>query len=67
MIKKIKLDYNFSIFLNADYSIHQGSCIIHQVHELKDIHKDYGGFPDSYTSKNTEISQLWFNQSQVEF
>ena len=67
MIKKIKLDYNFSIFLNADYSVHQGSCITHQVHELKDIHKDHGGFPDSYTSKNTEINQLWFNQSQVDF
>ena len=67
MIKKIKLDYNFSIFLNADYSVHRGSCITHQVHELKDIHKDHGGFPDSYTSKNTEINQLWFNQSQVDF
>ena len=67
MLKPVKLDYNFEIFLNADYSVHEGSCIAHQVHELADVHEEYGGFPDSYESKNTKIRQLWWNESQVDF
>jgi hypothetical protein len=67
MLKKINLDYNFDIFLNADYSVHEGSCISHQVHELTDIHEEYGGFPDSYESENTKIRQLWWDNTQVDF
>ena len=67
ILKKIKIDYNFDIFLNADYSIHEGSCIAHQVHELTDVHEAYGGFPDSYESKNTKIRQLWWDNTQVDF
>ena len=26
MINQVKLDYNFDAFLNADYSVHEGSC-----------------------------------------
>ena len=67
MIKPIKLDYDFSIFLNADYTKHQGSCIKHQVYELTDIHKKYGGFPSTYTINNTLIHQLWWNNTQINF
>ena len=67
MLKKINLDYNFDIFLNADYSVHEGSCISHQVHELTDIHEEYGGFPDSYENNNTKIRQLWWDNTQVDF
>ena len=67
MLKKINLDYNFDIFLNADYSVHEGSCIAHQVHELTDVHEEYGGFPDSYESENTKIRQLWWDNTQVDF
>ena len=36
MLKKIKLDYDLSVFLppNADYSVHKGTCLSHQVYEL---------------------------------
>ena len=67
MLKKINLDYNFDIFLNADYSVHEGSCISHQVHELTNLHEEYGGFPDSYESENTKIRQLWWDNTQVDF
>jgi len=67
MLKKIELDYNFDIFLNADYSTHEGSCISHQVHELKDVHEEHGGFPDSYERNNTLIRQLWFDEAQVDY
>lgn len=67
ILKKIKLNYDFDIFLNADYSTHEGSCIKHQVHELTDIHEQYGGFPKSYCFENTKIHQLWWNSEQIDF
>ena len=67
MINQIKLDYDFDVFLNADYSVHAGSCISHQVHELQDVHEEHGGFPDSYERSNTLIRQLWFDETQVDY
>lgn len=67
MLKKIKLNYDFSIFLEADYKQHSGSCIAHQQHELVDIHQEYGGFPATYSMYNTIIHQLWWNNTQVNF
>jgi hypothetical protein len=67
ILSKIKLNYNFDLFLNADYSIHEGSCIKHQVHELTDIHNSYGGFPDTYSFNNTIIHQLWWLDDQIDF
>ena len=67
MLEKIRLHQDFSMFLNADYTVHSGSCIVHQTHELKDVHEKYGGFPDSITEHNTEIRQLWYDHTQVDF
>ena len=67
MIKPIKLNYDFSIFLNADYTVHSGSCIKHQVYELTDIHESFGGFPKSYCLQNTMIHQLWWTADQLDF
>lgn len=67
MIYEVNLDYNIDAFLSADYSVHSGSCIAHQVHELKDVHDSYGGFPDSYDIGNTLIRQLWWDQTQIDF
>jgi hypothetical protein len=67
MIKPIKLNCDFSIFLTADYTTHQGSCIKHQVHELTDVHKKFGGFPKSYCYENTLIHQLWWDSTQLDF
>jgi len=67
MIYELNLNYNFDIFLNEDYNKHTGSCITHQVKELNDIHKEYGGFPDSYNIDNTLIRQLWWDHTQVDF
>lgn len=67
MFEKIYLDFDFSVFLEADYSVHSGSCIKHQVYELTDIHKKNGGFPNSYNIHNTMIHQLWWDDTQVDF
>lgn len=68
ILKPIKLNYNFDIFLNADYSAHQGSCISYQKREQGDIHHTIGeGFPKSYHENNTRIQQLWFDDNQVDY
>lgn len=66
MFRRVKIDYNFDKFLNAYYT-NETSCIVHQTKELKDIHSEYGGFPDSYDKSNTAIKQVWWNESQVDF
>ena len=67
MLKKVNLDFNFAKFIDADYTIHCDSCIKHQVHELKDIHEQYGGFPKTYCLENTMIHQLWWNEDQIDY
>ena len=67
MLQAVKLDYDLEPFILADYSVHSGSCISHQVHELKDIHEKFGGFPDSYDLGNTLIRQLWWTREQVDY
>ena len=67
MLKEAYLDYDLQQFIDADYSVHSGSCIAHQVHELQDIHEKFGGFPDSYDMGNTLIRQLWWTSEQIDF
>ena len=67
MLEKVFLDYDFSTVLQADYTKHTGSCIKHQVHELTDIHQQYGGFPNTYTFDNTTIHQLWWTENEIDF
>jgi hypothetical protein len=67
MIKNIHINYDFTGLLSADYSVHSGSCINHQVHELTDIHKQFGGFPKSYCLENTMIHQLWWDNTQIDY
>ena len=66
MLKKIKLEYNFDKFLNADYSIHSGSCLVHQIKELSDVHEQYG-FGETYTIGNTTIRQLWWDNTEIDY
>jgi len=67
MIKSTKLNWDYSQFINADYFVHSGSCVKHQVHELTDIHEQFGGFPKSYCLENTLIHQLWWTADQVDY
>lgn len=67
ILKEVNLNYNYDVFLTADYSSHEGSCIKHQVYELTDIHEQYGGFPSSYCFQNTKIHQLWWTEGQIDF
>jgi hypothetical protein len=67
MLNPIYLDFDFSKILSADYNQHEGSCISHQVHELTDIHDQYGGFPKTYRYENTIIHQIWWSQDDINF
>jgi hypothetical protein len=66
MIKAINLiGVNFSSFVKADYTAYESSCIKHQVTEMTDIHKQYGGFPSTYEYDNTKIHQLWWEDPEL--
>ena len=65
--KSVHLDIDYDYFLQQDYDIHYGSCIAHQVTEVKDIHDRYGGMPETYNANNTQISQLWFDDTQIDY
>lgn len=70
MIQKVFLNYDFDIFLNADYSTHSGSCIKHQADECSDIHKKYSDtkkMPETYKLENTTIHQLWWKENDIDF
>ena len=67
MILTTKLNFDLSTFLNADYEQHKGSCISYQVREQEDIHKTFGGFPESYSEDNTKIQQLWFDDGDIDY
>jgi hypothetical protein len=67
MINLINLEYDFSIFLSADYGQHEGSCMLHQQRELTDIYEKYGGYPKTFNYDNTKIHQLWWDNTQVDF
>ena len=68
MLQLLNLDYNWNYFLppNQDYSTHKGTCLSHQVHELTDIHDEYG-LGHSYDENNTVIQQLWYDNTMVDF
>lgn len=68
MLRQVNLDYDLSVFLEpkADYSIHKGTCLTHQLTELTDIHKEYG-LGQTYDENNTTIQQLWYTPDQVDF
>jgi hypothetical protein len=67
MFLPVHINFDFTNFLEADYSTHEGSCIKHQMYELTDIHEQYGGFPDSYNIHNTKIHQLWWDKNQIDY
>jgi len=67
LILTTKLNFDLSTFLNADYEQHKGSCISYQVREQEDIHKTFGGFPESYSEDNTKIQQLWFDDGDIDY
>lgn len=66
MIKKIKIDYDFSVFLNADYEFNSYSCISQIQADLPKLYDKYGGFPDSYSLHNTNINQIWWDVENVD-
>jgi len=67
MHKNVKLNIDYAWLLAAQYDSYEGSCVKHQVYELTDIHKQYGGFPKSYVYENTRINQLWWTSDQIDF
>lgn len=66
MFQKVKVDYDFSRVLNADYNQHCGSCIVHQAKEMPDIYKG-GQHVPTYCDENTAIHQLWWSRDDLDY
>lgn len=63
--KKITLDIDYNYFLTQQYP-DGSSCIKHQLDEQRDLRED-DAFPTTVTKNNTEIRQIFFEPSQVNF
>ena len=66
MHKKLFLDIDYEQFIKADLD-DASSCITHQVYELTDIHKRYGGFPKTYRLENTTIHQKFWTANECDY
>lgn len=66
MIKLVNIDYDFDIFLNADYESNQYSCISQIKTDLPSLYEKYGGFPDSYSVHNTSINQIFWELEKID-
>ena len=66
MLKQVKLSIDFKRLVECEYPEYS-SCTKHQIHELKDIHDKFGGFPETYVFENTRIKQRWWNESDIDF
>ena len=65
MIKPVKIDFDWGIFLDADYNVPDYSCIAYQKSDNPDFYKSHGGMPDRYTKYNTTIHQVWWNDETL--
>jgi hypothetical protein len=59
ILKAININFDLSVFLDADYSVHKGSCISYQKREQNDLQNKLSeGFLESYHKTNTRIQRL---------
>ena len=63
--KLVKLDYDLSKTLEADYSA-SNSCIFHQKYEQADAYNEYGNLPKSYCEQNTTIHQVFWDLEEFD-
>lgn len=63
MLRPVYLDYNFEIFLAADYS----QRAEYSVNIQKTRNKGVDVFPTSYNENNTMIRQIWWEPNQIDF
>ena len=65
MIKKIKVDFDWNQFLQADYAVPDYSCATHQESDNPDLYLEFGDLPASYCLQNTTIHQLWWEDEEL--
>ena len=66
MHKKLHADFDYKLFLEGELA-DCTTCIAHQKDELKDIHKKFGGFPETYVIENTTIRQKWWDKHECDY
>jgi hypothetical protein len=63
MLKPVYLDYNFDIFLKADYT----QRTEYSVNIQRARHKGVNVFPETYVEENTMVKQIWWDNTQIDF
>ena len=61
MIQPVKIDFDWEVFLNADYNVPDYSCVTHQKSDNPEFYAKYGQHPDTYCLQNTVIHQIWWD------
>jgi hypothetical protein len=67
MLEPISLTYDFSHVLAADHDQHADTCIYHQIKQLQEVYRPFGGYPSTYTPENTILHQLWWGPDQLNY
>jgi len=61
MLKLININFDWDIFLNANYNVPDYSCATHQKSDNPNLYEKYGQHPDTYNMYNTVIHQIWWD------
>jgi len=65
MIRPISIDFDWDIFLNADYNVPDYSCATHQKSDNPSLYEKFGLHPDTYNIHNTTIHQIWWDDETI--
>ena len=53
ILQETSIDYDLSFIYNIEWFNYKDPLKDIMTHQLKDLHKPYGGMPSSYTDENT--------------
>ncbi len=67
ILHRVKLDFDVDEILSRDHRVHSGSCLFHLRIEMQDLYEPLGGLPDSITTDNTQLHQVWWRPDEIKF
>jgi len=67
-LKQVSINFDSSSYIeDTDWDKYAHNCLGHQAIELKDMHEELGGFPDTYCYENTMFYQKFFERDEIDF
>jgi len=65
VLEKVSIDYDWNIFLEANYDFIGESSITHAYSNNPDLYDTYGSHPSTLNEHNTIIHQLWWDDETM--